>query len=81
MDIRQAIEEILSDERPEDAYPSKAEVIEELIPVLGWEAVRDYLFNVLRDDRRQDAWRIAADVFWGAVLDGRKLPADELIAW
>jgi hypothetical protein len=35
----------------------------------------------LRDDGKGRCWRTVMHVFWGAVLDRRSLPADELIAW
>jgi hypothetical protein len=81
--VRQRINEILADDRLDDesSDPTKAEVIEGLIDEFGWEAVRDCTLDVLRDDRQETHWRTAVHVFWGAVLDRRGLPADELIAW
>jgi hypothetical protein len=83
MQVRQRISEILADHRLDDESSdlSKVEVIEGLIDEFGWEAIRDCMFDVLRDDLQEAHWRTAADVFWGAVLDRRELPADELIAW
>jgi hypothetical protein len=81
--IREAINAILADDRlnDESSDPTKAEAIEALIGEFGWEAVRDGMLDVLRDDRQAAHWRTAAHVFWGAVLDRRQVPADELIAW
>jgi hypothetical protein len=81
--VRQRISEILADDRLDDesSEKTKAEVIEGLIDELGWEAVRDCMLDVLRDDHQEAHWRTAAHVFWGAVLDRRELPGDELIAW
>jgi hypothetical protein len=82
MDVGQRIHEILSDDRLDDEACdlSKTEAIEALIGQYGWEPVRDCMMGVLRDDTQRPHWRTAADVFWGAVLDKRELPADELIA-
>jgi hypothetical protein len=81
--IREAINAILADDRlnDESSDPTKAEAIEALIGDFGWEAVRDGMLDVLRDDRQAAHWRTAAHVVWGAVLDRRPLPADEVIAW
>jgi hypothetical protein len=81
--VRQRINEILADDRLDDesSDPTKAEVIEGLIDEFGWDAVRDCMLNILRDDQQEAHWRVAAHVFWGAVLDRRELQADELIAW
>jgi hypothetical protein len=81
--VRQRINEILADHRFDDesSDPTKAEAIEGLIDEFGWEDVRDCMLDVLRDDHLEAHWRTAAHVFWGAVLDRRELPADELIAW
>ena len=82
MDVRQQIREILADDRlDQEASPqSKAEAIEALIGLFGWEPVRECMMDVLRDDGQAPHWRTAADVFWGAVLDRRDLAPDELIA-
>lgn len=83
MEVRDRIDAILADDRLDDesSDTSKVEVIEALIDECGWETVRDSMMAVLRDDRRAGHWRLATDVFWGAVLDQRELDADELIAW
>jgi hypothetical protein len=81
--IQQRVNDILADDRlnDESSDPTRAEAIEGLIPEFGWPAVQDCMFEILRDDNQQAHWRAAAHVFWGAILDRRKLPADELIAW
>jgi hypothetical protein len=83
MEVRQRILEIFADDRLDDeaSETSKVEAIESLIERYGWEPVRDFMMDVLRDDNQQAHWRTATNVFWGAVLDKRELPADELIAW
>ena len=83
MQVRGRIDAIFADERlnDESSEPTRAEAIEALIGEFGWEPVRDYMLDILRDDHRGRDWRAATHVFWGAVLDGRDLPADELIAW
>lgn len=80
MEARDRIQAILADD-DESSDSGKPEAIESLISDFGWEAVRDCMMDVLRDDCQARHWRTAAHVFWGAVLDGRELPADELIAW
>jgi hypothetical protein len=81
--VRQRINEVLADDRLDDesSDPTKAEVIEGLIDEFGWEAVRDCMLDVLRDDHKKAHWRTATQFFWGAVLDRRELPVNELIAW
>jgi hypothetical protein len=81
--VRQRIHEILADRRLDDEMSelTKAEAIEGLIAECGWQPVCDCMLEVLRDDEQRAHWRVAADLFWGATLDGRPLPADELIAW
>ena len=65
----------------EESLIVKTEAIEALIDQAGWDAVRECMFALLRDDAKRRHWRVAVHVFWGAVLDKRALPADELIAW
>jgi hypothetical protein len=83
MQVRERIDAILADDRLDDdsSEPTRMEAIEGLIGEYGWEAVRDCMLDLLRDDKRACHWRTAVHVFWGAVLDQRELPADELIAW
>jgi hypothetical protein len=79
--VRQRINEILGDDPLDEGSSIKVEVIEGLIDEFGWETVRDCMLDILRDDHQEANWRTAAHFFWGAVLDERELPADELIAW
>lgn len=81
--VQQRVDEILADERfdEESASISRTEAIEALINEFGWESVRESMFDLLRDDSRAKDWREALHVFWGAVLDGRALPKDKLVAW
>lgn len=76
LDIRQKIDDILV----RTSSDAKTEAIEALIPAIGWEPICDYFLDILRDDSRANDWRDATHVFWGAVLDRRSLPSDELIA-
>lgn len=70
-----AIDESLLDD--EDAV----ERIEQLIEESGWPTVRDDLMAILEDPTRAASeWETVAAVFWGAVLDGREVNADRLIA-
>ncbi|RIL09758.1 hypothetical protein DCC79_10075 [bacterium] len=81
MEVRDRIDVILADARLDENASEKTEAIEALIDECGWEAIRDCMLDVLRDDRLAEHWQTVANVFWGAVLDRRELPADELIAW
>ncbi|MEZ4392928.1 MAG: hypothetical protein R3A48_17720 [Polyangiales bacterium] len=76
------IERILADAPLDDPdAPSAAEVLEARIDALGWEPVLEHLLGVLREPTRRPAdWDTAAEVLWGAALDGRPLPADRVIA-
>ncbi len=81
--LQQRVGEILTDHdlQEEAAECSQAESIESLNDRFGWEAVCRCLMDRFRDDSQEDHWRVLMAVFWEAVLDGRELPADELIAW
>jgi hypothetical protein len=79
--IRQRVDEILADDRLDPTAGGKTDAIEALIPEFGWETVRECMMDLLRDDAKSDQWNEAMHVFWGAVLDNRPLPMDELIAW
>jgi hypothetical protein len=82
MELRQCICDILADDRLDDesSEPTKAEAIEALIGPYGWEPVRECMLDILRDDSQGSHWRTVAHVIWGAVLDRRELPTDEVIA-
>jgi hypothetical protein len=81
--VRERINEILADDRLDDesSDPTKAEVIEWVIDEFRWVAIRDCMLEAVREDHQETRWRTAAHFSWGAVLDRRQLPADELIAW
>ena len=83
MEVRDRIDAILAGDRSdeESSVMSEAESIKALIGEYGWEPVRDYMVDILQDDRRGRDWRTVTDVFCGAVLDQRELPGIELIAW
>jgi hypothetical protein len=64
-----------------DGDTSRAEEIEKLADEVEWTQLQRVLLDFLRDGSRTiDQWRVIATVFWGAVLDGRDLAADEVIA-
>ncbi len=75
MEVRDRIDVILADARLDENASEKTEAIEALIDECGWEAIRDCMLDVLRDDRLAEHWQTVANVFWGAVLDRRELPA------
>ena len=71
-------DDVLDDESSEG---SKCEEIERLIGRVDWSTVRDSILSVLADSgRRRRDHEVAAEVLWGAVLDGREMPADRVIA-
>jgi hypothetical protein len=77
------INAVLADDALDDdsSDDSKCERIERLIGVVGWAAVRDNILAILADaGRRRRDHEVAAEVLWGAVLDGREMPADRVIA-
>jgi hypothetical protein len=59
---------------------SRAEELEKLEPVVGWAALEVEMLALLAGDESEDHWRVAAEVFWGAVLDRRTLHVDRVIA-
>jgi len=81
--LTRQIDSILRDKSLDDADgdSSRAEEIELLAGSFDWQLLQRALLNVLKDDSRGiDVWQVIATVFWGAVLDGRDIAADELIA-
>ncbi|MEX2213803.1 MAG: hypothetical protein WD768_06735 [Phycisphaeraceae bacterium] len=71
-------DDVLDDESSEG---SKCEQIERLIKGVGWPKIRDSILALLADsERRRRDYEVAAEVLWGAVLDGREMPADRVIA-
>ena len=78
----QRVEEIFAnDALNADDGPSKCEVLEEMLPELGWSVVLEHLLAILRQpDRRPSDWDTAAEVLWGAALDGRPMPVDVVVA-
>ena len=82
--LTERIDAILSNDAldSDDCEESKCGLIEEeLIPQYGWEAVREAMIRVLLDDsRRAQDYEATAAVFWGAVLDCRDVPVNEVIA-
>ena len=80
--IEKRVKDILENGGPEEESPdAKTELIEALIPHYGWDAVCQCMFDLLHDESQKVHWREVVHVFWGAVLDRRTVPADELIAW
>ena len=78
------INSILADDSldSEECEKSKCEAIEMLIPAYGWDTVQDALLLILIDsERRTRDYEVAAEVFWGAILDQRKITsANKVIA-
>lgn len=77
------IDAVLADDTLDHASSddSKCERIERLIGVIGWAAVRDNILAILADaGRRRRDHEVAAEVIWGAALDGREMSADRVIA-
>jgi len=65
----------------EEVPESKAELIEELITDDNWSKVEKCLFDILQDDRESYYnWHTCFEVFWGAVLDGRSVDGNRIIA-
>ncbi|MCE9525685.1 MAG: hypothetical protein K8R36_06485 [Planctomycetales bacterium] len=81
--VKNRIFAILADDHLDDESSpiSKTDAIEALIGEYGWTPIRECMLDVLRDNSLEPHWRTAVHVFWGAVLDRRELPADELLAW
>ena len=84
MDLAAEINRILSNDSldSDECEESKCETIEGLIPLHGWEAVQGVLLNILLDDERDVRdYEVAAEVFWGAILDKRLIhPQNRVIA-
>lgn len=81
--LTRQIDSILSNKSADDEArdTSRAEEIELLAGKFEWQRLQRALLSVLQDDSRgADQWQVVAAVFWGAVLDGRDLAADEVIA-
>lgn len=81
MDASAQLDLILAGPEGEDLDPSRAERVEELIEAIGWSSVCGALDQVLEDAARPLAhYEVVAEVLWGAVLDGRAMDADRVIA-
>lgn len=81
--LHETIDAILSDRSidGEEGESARAEEIERLVAEYSWAPVQDCLFDILRDDSRStDEWEVVGAVFWSAVLDKRKISANEAIA-
>lgn len=81
MKVLENIEAILADDSIDDesCEDSKCERIELLIDHTGWDTIRDAILQVLTEKRRIRDYEVAAEVLWGAVLDGRELPSNRVI--
>jgi hypothetical protein len=64
----------------ETSSSTKTEEFEKLVPRFGWPAVEAAVLELLAVSDRSSHWRIAAEVLWGATLDGRTLDAPCVIA-
>jgi hypothetical protein len=84
MDLLNAINLILENDflDSDECEESKCENIEALIPLYGWEAVQEILLRILLgNERKIHDYEVAAQVFWGAVLDCRDIsPINKIIA-
>jgi hypothetical protein len=75
MTVDHRLRAILDDDRlNEESGFSKAEAVEALIGPYGWEPIREFFLDILRDDGQGKHWRTAADVFWGATWKTEKSP-------
>ena len=84
MELKDKVNLILADDYldSEECEESKCEKIETLISLYGWNAVQKTIMNVLEDGKRTlfDC-QVAAEVFWGAILDKRDISnANRVIA-
>jgi hypothetical protein len=59
---------------------SRVEELENLVPAVGWAALEKEMLALFSDHEDEDHWRVAAEVLWGAALDGRELHVDRVIA-
>lgn len=83
MDLENEINKILGDDSLDDVRreQDKCDLIEDLIPRYDWKSVQGVLITVLEENNRsQKDYITAAEVFWGAVLDGRDVSANRVIA-
>jgi hypothetical protein len=78
MDLTRQLEQFLMDCETNEDVPEDA--INVLVNRFGWESVQEGLFQVLEDNHQAIHWRTVAVVFWGAVLDGRQIQANKLVA-
>jgi hypothetical protein len=82
LDLCARVVAILDDPALDEAEDtgSKAECIEALIEEHGWDALLACLCGLLHRGNETTDWLAIADVFWGATLDKRPMPADAVIA-
>jgi hypothetical protein len=81
MHLRDRVVSILNDPALDGAEDTgtQAERIELLIEEHGWDALLACLCGLLHRGDATD-WLAIAEVFWGAALDQRPMPADAVIA-
>ncbi len=60
----------------DDDAPSAAEAIEGVITQFGWDEVDRFLRKALLTNSGPSTWRVIAQVYWGALLDGYTTDAD-----
>lgn len=69
--VRNIADQIKTAFSDEDSFD---QVEDTIIPKFGWEYVQQALFSILLDDKSSASmYENAANVIWGAVLDGRKI--------
>jgi hypothetical protein len=84
MSFQDSVEKILADVALDEDFDSRdssrVEELMKLIDDFGWEVLESEMLGLLAASHNYDHWKVAAGVFWNAVLDQRPLHADRLIA-
>lgn len=78
MNLTHQIQQFLIDYEVNEDVSEDA--INRLADRFGWDLVQNGLFQVLEDNDQAARWQTVAAVFWGAVLDGRQIQTNKLIA-
>jgi hypothetical protein len=79
--LARRVEALIQAHLRDDSEGTPLEEFTPLIDEVGWPEVCGELLAILEDETRPEAqWLAVAEVFWGAVLDHRAVPADRLIA-
>jgi hypothetical protein len=79
--LRTVIDTILAEEVAAPSEERACERIEALTEEHTWSVIFPHLRSVLEDEQRPvEHWELTAEVLWGAVLDGRKMPEARIVA-